>query len=170
MDEGTDRDLEFERLVEQESLILEATELLSKLMKDQGISKADLARELGKTRSYVSQLLNGGRNMTLRTLADLLFALDHRAQLNIEPCAQVTDLPVEVPISNIKQFRDRSPSQVERVLKPTHRFFEGLQASKFHSTISFAPVTSGQRFREDSGFFDVGTRDTEVALHEAVGA
>lgn len=69
------------RLLEQESLILEATELLSDLMASEGITKSELARRLGRSRAYVTQALRGQRNLTLRTLADLAGAVGYRVRL-----------------------------------------------------------------------------------------
>lgn len=80
---GTSRP--FDLLFEQERLILEATELLQRLLDQSGFNRADLARLLGKTKGYVTQLLNGDRNMTLRTLSDLAYALGHRVQMGAHP-------------------------------------------------------------------------------------
>ena len=66
------------RLLEQESLILEATELLSNLMATEGVTKAELARRLGRSKAYVTQVLRGSANLTLRTLADLGLAVGYR--------------------------------------------------------------------------------------------
>ena len=62
---------DYERLLAQERLILDATETIVGLLEEQKVSRQELARRLGKSKSYVSQLLSGERNMTLRTLADL---------------------------------------------------------------------------------------------------
>lgn len=69
------------RLVEQEYLILTATEKICEWMEENDVSRTQLADRIGKTPAYVSQLLSGSRNMTLRTLADLAFALDRRVEL-----------------------------------------------------------------------------------------
>lgn len=66
------------RLLEQERLILDATEAVVTVMAHEGVSRQELAGRLGKTKSFVSQLLCGERNMTLRTLADLGSALGYR--------------------------------------------------------------------------------------------
>jgi transcriptional regulator with XRE-family HTH domain len=63
------------RLQRQEKLIVEVTEAIAKVLNESNISQAELARRLGTTKGYVSQLLNGGRNLTLRTLADVSDAL-----------------------------------------------------------------------------------------------
>lgn len=39
-----------------------------------GLTRADVARLLGTTKSYISQVLNGSTNMTLKTLGALLWA------------------------------------------------------------------------------------------------
>jgi len=72
-------------LFQQEELILEATELLSTIMAENDISKADLARRLGKTNAFVTQCLSGGQNLTLRTLANLFGALGYRLDLGATP-------------------------------------------------------------------------------------
>ncbi|MFQ5534691.1 MAG: helix-turn-helix domain-containing protein [Sphingomonadales bacterium] len=42
-----------------------------------GISKTDVARNIGRHKSFVTRHLNGTANMTLETLSDLAFALEH---------------------------------------------------------------------------------------------
>lgn len=73
-----------DRLLEQEMLIMEATERLTELMALHDVSKAELARRLGRSRSYVTQLLESGRNMTMRTAADVAYVLGHRLRVGQE--------------------------------------------------------------------------------------
>lgn len=65
-----------ERLYARESLIYNVTEDLLVILEDKGVSKSELARRLGKSRAYVTQVLSGSRNMTLGSLSDFCFALD----------------------------------------------------------------------------------------------
>jgi transcriptional regulator with XRE-family HTH domain len=74
---------DYERLVAQETLILDATEAIVELLQEQGVSRQELAARLGKSKGFVSQLLSGERNMTLRTLADLAYVLGQRCSLAI---------------------------------------------------------------------------------------
>jgi transcriptional regulator with XRE-family HTH domain len=74
-------DEEFRRLFAQEDLILEVTEKLCELLEKEKISRKELADRLGKSKGFISQLLNGGRNLTLRTVADILHVLGYRAYL-----------------------------------------------------------------------------------------
>ena len=83
------------RSLRQERLILEVTEVLSETISRKGISKKELANRLGKTKGYVSQLLSGGRNLTLRTVADVADALGCRVSVTLS--AQPGQLPVEDP-------------------------------------------------------------------------
>lgn len=66
------------RLLKQEGLILAVTEAILEKLDRRDWTQRDLAKRLGRTRGYVSQLLTGRRNMTLRTLADLGDALGCR--------------------------------------------------------------------------------------------
>lgn len=77
--------VEYERLLEEERLILQAQELLCTLMERDEVSRAELARRIGSTRAHITQLLSGNRNLTLRTLAGLSHALGHRVALGIAP-------------------------------------------------------------------------------------
>ncbi len=67
----------------QEKLILDVTESIFEVLEKQGKSRADLAASMGRSAAYVSQLLNGSRNMTLRTLADISYALDIEPRFEI---------------------------------------------------------------------------------------
>jgi len=79
-------DDERRRLYERESLAFDATELIAHLMAESKVSKAELARRIGKTRSYVTQVLAGSRNLTVYTLADLAFALGYCFELKARMC------------------------------------------------------------------------------------
>ena len=79
---------EYLRLVEQETLIFEATEMLSELMEGDGVSRKELAEKLGRSKAFVTQILAGDRNMTLRTLSGFAFALGYRVKVVAEPLAE----------------------------------------------------------------------------------
>lgn len=74
-------DPEFRKLLAQEELILEVTEVLCGLLEQEKVSRKELAVRLGKTKGFVSQLLNGGRNLTLRTVADIVHVLGYKITL-----------------------------------------------------------------------------------------
>lgn len=74
-------DPESQRLLRQEGLILSVTESIWQALTEKEWTKADLAEKLGVSRSHVTQLLSGQRNMTMRTLADIADALDLTAMV-----------------------------------------------------------------------------------------
>jgi transcriptional regulator with XRE-family HTH domain len=74
-------DPEFAKLMAQGDLIMEVTETLCELLEKEKVSRKELAERLGKSKGFVSQLLNGGRNLTLRTVADILHVLGYKISL-----------------------------------------------------------------------------------------
>lgn len=66
---------ERERVYAQEKLIVDTAEEIWEAMEKREVSKVQLATSLGKSKAFVSQVLTGSRNMTLRTLADIASAL-----------------------------------------------------------------------------------------------
>lgn len=56
-------------------MIEETTRLIVALMRLKGVSRSELARRLNTSRSNITQLLNGDRNMTLATLENVMMAL-----------------------------------------------------------------------------------------------
>jgi transcriptional regulator with XRE-family HTH domain len=88
------KDLDHERMLDQERLILHATEAIVGLLIEQSVSRQELANRLGKSKGLVSQLLSGERNMTLRTLADLGHALGVRFSVRPVPVSAGVPMPV----------------------------------------------------------------------------
>ena len=72
-------------MVRQEELILDVTERLAVELTKAGVTKAELARRLGRTPGFVSQVLGGGRNLTLRTISDIARALSVRPSFKLSP-------------------------------------------------------------------------------------
>ena len=83
--ERLNRSEEGKKLLQQERAILEVTELICKLMEEQRVTKAQLARELKTSKAHITQILNGTRNMTLRTVSDLLYHLNRSLIVECRP-------------------------------------------------------------------------------------
>ncbi|MCK9371185.1 helix-turn-helix domain-containing protein [Candidatus Dojkabacteria bacterium] len=64
-----------EKAFAREELVYNATEDLLIVLEDMDISKKELARRLGRSLSYITQILNGSRKMTLSTLSDICFEI-----------------------------------------------------------------------------------------------
>ena len=81
-------------LVRQEELILDVTERLTQALENAGVTQAELAKRLGKSPGFVSQVFGGGRNLTLRSISDIATALSLRPTLQLssehESSLQVT--------------------------------------------------------------------------------
>lgn len=79
------------RLFSQESLIVATAETIWEEMERRNVTKAGLAEMLGKSKAFVTQILSGDRNMTLRTLADIAFALEVQVELRLRPALRSAD-------------------------------------------------------------------------------
>ena len=82
------------RLVyERELLFGEAIETVAALLASQGISQRELAERLDRSEARVSRILKGGENTTLKTIADLGYALGIRFALVPIPFADRAGTP-----------------------------------------------------------------------------
>jgi len=73
------------RLYQQERAIQELTDLACEIMQEQDVSRSELARRIGKTKGYITQLLDGRTNMTVRTISDVFVALDRAVHFQEGP-------------------------------------------------------------------------------------
>ena len=65
------------------ALITQLTNEISWYMRERGLTRAYLAARMGVSPGRVSQILGGGENLTLRTLAALSTALDARFDIQL---------------------------------------------------------------------------------------
>ncbi len=78
-------DEEGRKLYFREDLIFEITEAICKAMKEKQVTKSELSRLAGVSKSNITQLLSGDQNMRLTTVSDLLYALDSKLQVVAVP-------------------------------------------------------------------------------------
>lgn len=72
-----------------EGVILDLTEKIVKIMNRNGISRADLADRMHVSRPFITKILNGYPNMTLKTMVSIADAL--ACELNVTlPCKIAT--------------------------------------------------------------------------------
>jgi transcriptional regulator with XRE-family HTH domain len=74
---------ERQRVFAQEALIVDVAEEIWAALEEEQLSKADLAARLDKSKAFITQILNGSRNMTLRTLADVATALGRKIFIRV---------------------------------------------------------------------------------------
>jgi hypothetical protein len=76
------------RKFQQERAIYEFTRLINSVMDTTGVSRSDLAMRLNKSKSWVTQFLDTGANKTVRTIADVLAALDYELHGTAQPISK----------------------------------------------------------------------------------
>ena len=99
----------YDRLVRQEELILDVTERLTEALLETRVTKAELARRLGRTPGFVSQVLAGGRNLTLRTIADVAAALSVRPAFKLSSECE--------SVAGTTRWTEDNPSWVVQIVK-----------------------------------------------------
>ncbi|MBZ4423266.1 helix-turn-helix domain-containing protein [Myxococcus sp. RHSTA-1-4] len=77
-------DFESEALYQEEGAILEFTEQLVDAMQKQDMRRSELARILGKSKPYITQILQGSTNFSLRTAARLALAVGMQLTVRLE--------------------------------------------------------------------------------------
>jgi transcriptional regulator with XRE-family HTH domain len=78
---------------EHELLYAEVVEHLRAIIRELGLTQHDIATRLGRSDARVSHLMSGRENLTLRTLADLGWALGLRFEMVAVPLADRADTP-----------------------------------------------------------------------------
>jgi plasmid maintenance system antidote protein VapI len=71
--------------LQKEELILAGTNAIAEEMERQGVTKAELARRIGRSRGHVHAFLDGGRNLTLGSIAEMADALGSKVDVRLEP-------------------------------------------------------------------------------------
>jgi antitoxin component HigA of HigAB toxin-antitoxin module len=82
--------------LEQDRVVVEATENLAQAMKQAGVSKAELARRMGVKPPVVSTMLGGKRNFTLATLAHAFHVLGYSMHVDVgspSDAPRIADVP-----------------------------------------------------------------------------
>jgi transcriptional regulator with XRE-family HTH domain len=106
-------------IYERELLFGEAIETVAALLESQGISQRELAERMGRSEARVSRILNGGENTTLKTIADLGYALGIRFTCVPIPFADRSGTPAAddppAPAWIARQRRSRAGSPLSEV-------------------------------------------------------
>lgn len=115
-------DDQFELLLAEEALLLEAQMLIQRVLTDAKLSQRDLATRMGVGESYVSQMLGlSGRNLTLKTIARAMHALQAKVVIRLE-----TDIATEVEV----QVADSSVDAVRELDAETATGIDGWSSSE----------------------------------------
>ncbi len=85
----------FRESYEEEAIMLSFSMELARIMEEKNWNNTDLAKELGISKGYVTQLLKGVKNVSLRTVARVLYRLGRK--LPFDTCG-IDETPGEKPL------------------------------------------------------------------------
>lgn len=103
-----------DRIYEQERLLVEATELIANVMEMTQTRRSELAHRLGRSKAYITQILQGNKNLTLKTVADVCWALKCRVVMQSQPLAMTECGAVALGQWNLIQQTGNSTVNAER--------------------------------------------------------
>lgn len=103
-----------------ERLLFELAEDICRYMDEQHLTRAELASRLDCSRAYITKILNGNPNVTLKTLLKIADALDRNVSIN---------LPRKAHMSQRTVPSTASPS-VHAANAPTYKPFKLIPAGK----------------------------------------
>ena len=82
--ESLTQTVEGNRLYQQEKAILDATELICKLMTEQKVSRFALAKRLKTVPGSIGRILDGRDELTIRLFSDILVALGYNIRFEAD--------------------------------------------------------------------------------------
>jgi len=85
-----------------ERLVVDLTEEICQAMQDQGISRSELAKRLGKSKAWITKLLRGDQNMTLKTVVTVLWELGQTLNVDVQPYLELSE-----SVSDVMTVSDR---------------------------------------------------------------
>jgi len=83
--------------------IVEFSEDIWRLMEEQKVSRAELARRLGTSRAYITKLLGGNANFTLQTMTKVAMALGATIHVHVADQKAVTRWIDELPAGEVNE-------------------------------------------------------------------
>lgn len=90
-DARMEKDENLKKLYLEERLILRVTNVISGCMEEQKIKKVDLAKRVGRSKGYITQILDGTANLTLKTISNVLFELGSTLTVKAEPIKELVE-------------------------------------------------------------------------------
>lgn len=158
----------YELLVAEEELILHAQMLIQRVLNENGVSQKKLAEKMGVSESYVSQMLGlSARNLTLRTIARVMKALDVRATL-------VLDDHVDAEASATSSTTIVAEDEVHEAKSVASRL-ASVQSSQVWGEVIALPPRQKSRRRQDAdakafASYDPPVREMEPEAELALAA
>ena len=108
------KDIEAQVDEELSRLITQLTNEITVHLQEHRLTRAELASRMGVSPGRISQVLSGGENLTLRTLASIATALDARFEMDLRPRetgnGAVDATPQPAPAVAAERPRAQAPS------------------------------------------------------------
>ncbi|MFD7843598.1 helix-turn-helix domain-containing protein [Nocardia sp. NPDC059764] len=104
---------ETEALVAEERLVLAATEMVHEALESTGTTKKQLADRLGVRPTEISQRLSGRRNLTLRSLAQMMHALGYGIGIEATPLVDMAAATARIG-KRVRKPAEYRPAAVTR--------------------------------------------------------
>lgn len=131
---------------------LEAEALLSRAISTRAMPQRDIADALGVSEGRVSQVLKGGANIRIATLARYLSVLGYKLALTADPVRE--DIPALVPSKARRSRRSRAPR--ETFIHTRRRAVDGHEAWD----VMFSTMPAGST----EGWSSAGVGNVQVAI------
>jgi len=90
-DARMEKDKDLKKLYLEERLILRVTNVISGCMEEQKVKKVDLAERVGCSKGYITQILDGTANLTLKTISNVLFELGSTLTVKAESIKELVE-------------------------------------------------------------------------------
>jgi len=119
---------------EFEGVILDVTEQIVKLMKTHNINRKKLADKLGCSTAYITKLLRGNQNLTLKKLLEVSLALNSKIKI------EIGDEQVLLNYCNNYKEISEIPFNEEKI-KVINNYFSNKQNSEYREK-NYANYTS----------------------------
>lgn len=97
------------------TLVTRLTNEINWYMRERGLTRADLAARMGVSPGRVSQILGGGENLTLRTLATLSTALHARFDIELSALSNADQAPADAARAGDRRAMSRAAHRQARL-------------------------------------------------------
>ncbi|MCJ7795879.1 MAG: helix-turn-helix transcriptional regulator [Thermoleophilia bacterium] len=87
-----------------EGMLWDINDQIARAMKKQNISRAELARRLDTSRSYVTKLLRGTTNVTLQSLARVAIALGSEISISLSAAQQPVEVRIRTAVPSVQRL------------------------------------------------------------------
>jgi len=127
----------------QEAAILDTAELICELMTQVGITRSELATKMGVTKGRISQMLDGTRNMTLRTVSDIFTHLGKEFHASYKGREEQTEPHAVIRLSAEWQIPMKESAFGHSEVQQSIEFLQLLEYSNTQSVTALcAPIQS----------------------------